>query len=671
MIHRALSVSCCLPFVLIALLLGGAAPLRADDATPAAAVAEVKATVEVPHTEKAFFGAVAKGRLEAVRAALDAHPDWVRSREHHWEVPAINVAAWDGHTEIVRLLIERGSDVNATHERWQWYPIHEAAAGGHVEIIRMLLDHGARIDVVNIDGHTPLSLAAESGEAEAAKLLIERGIKTDWKDKDDWTLLHYAARSGSAEFVRLLLDRGLDADVRNNMDRTPLFWAVSVEAADALMLAGAEVDLRDKAGRTPLHMAAFFGRTDVALCLLKRGAEISAVDAAGRTPLDLAGAEGYTETASRLADAGAEAGDAPNTVEPITRIGPRGQVYLRGKPVFPFGVWMQPRILFEYHHHLGVTCLVCHPGTGDPGAEAELKYNAGAKEVGLGTFLFYHDELVDDENVWGWMGGGWPVREAMQNYEKLRRKDPRRIQICNFGSHGIIKGDADAEEFYRPVFRYVDAICPHVWPEIFEDEGHPRDLRMVVKMVDNARRWCSDRPRGEVSIWADISLHEWRKKNRPGLYPTPTPKELKFMIWAAIVHGADGICLFPISFDPFVFAQIPAKIEEALPKITREITDLAPVIAAAESPRAITVTGSNAEGIVDMTTRRHEGVDYVFVVNGTDEPQTMTLEVEGLGSELGVYEVLKDREAKVRTEGRIERKFGGLEVRIWKLVPKD
>ena len=308
--------------------------------------------------------------------------------------------------------------------------------------------------------------------------------------------------------------------------------------------------------------------------------------------------------------------------------------------------------------------MVWPPSGGSSDEESTPEYVRAAEQAGLGAIVHYRDSLVAMKGTWGWIGGGWPMEKARRQYERLRRVGPNRIIQSNFGGHDLIKGENS--DYYREAFRYVDCVVPHVWPEMFDDE--PRNLRNVGTMVDNIRKLCKDRPGGEVSIWVDINPHEWRKRGREKLYPAPTPEEFQFQVWLALIHGADGICLFTISFEPFVYSQIPAKMEEFLPECIARVERFAPHLAAQESPRKITVT-STKDGIIDFTTRRYEGDDYVFLVNGMAESQTVRLEVEGLGTAVGLLDAQTGKPIPT-TGGRYEEKLDGLALRIWRLVPK-
>lgn len=623
-----------------------------------------------PATEQEFFGVVEEGKLDAVRAGLDAHPDWVRSTAHRWEVPPLAIACDRGHTEIAALLLQRGAEVNAFNPKWGWRPVHEAAAQGHVEIVRMLIDHGADLNVTIKEGLTPLFLAALNGHRPVVDLLLAHGSSVTTRGPEGSTLLHVAAARGDADLAGALLAKGADAGAKTSDGRTPLFQAGSKAVAELLIAKGAAVNVADAYGRTPLFLAALFGNTDVAAVLIDKGADVNAADSKGTKPLDLAVAEGQKATAALLGLKGAKAGaglvghDGPPATR--VRIGPRGQVFVNDRPTIPLGPWQQPQRLFEYHRHLGMNCMIWPPSGALNDESSTAEYVRPAKALGLGVILQYRKTLVGEPGVWGWIGGGWPVAEARQKYEFLRLHDPEHLIQVNFGGHGLVS-NKDLDD-YRVSLPYVDSVVTHVWPEMLE--GQPRNLRNVALLVDHLRALCKDRPRGEVSIWPDLNPHLWFEKKRAGgmRYAEPTRQELRFQVWLALIHGADGICYFPISFDPFVSSQIPSQNEDELMLINAQVQRFAAVLCAEESPRAITVSGDAKDGIVDLATRRLDGADYVFVLNGTAAPQTVTLKVDGLGTALSLHDAITDQAIPMGSSPYSEG-LNGLDLRIWKLVP--
>lgn len=92
----------------------------------------------------------------------------------------------------------------------------------------------------------------------------------------------------------------------NESGQTLLHGARSAAAVKDLLKKGAEVNAKDSAERTPLHLAANYGRKEVAEALIQAGADINAKDKDGRTPLHWAVDMGNKEIAEFLLDMGAD-----------------------------------------------------------------------------------------------------------------------------------------------------------------------------------------------------------------------------------------------------------------------------------------------------------------------------------------------------------------------------
>ena len=154
------------------------------------------------------------------------------------------------------LIAEHPEHVNA--RCWSGFgftPMSVAAAEGHTDILLLLLEHSADVDARGNFGQTPLQRASWNGKLEAGRFLLDHGADINSRDKDDWTPLFSPAHRGDVEFARMLLKRGAKINVLDKeYGSTPLHWAAryaNVQTMRLLLEYGADVNVRDRFGRTP------------------------------------------------------------------------------------------------------------------------------------------------------------------------------------------------------------------------------------------------------------------------------------------------------------------------------------------------------------------------------------------------------------------------------------
>jgi ankyrin repeat protein len=116
----------------------------------------------------------------------------------------LHQAALRGQKKIVQLFLERGAQVNALDETGGT-PLHDAALAGNTDVILLLLDHGASIDAADGEsGATPLMLAASVSRTEAVALLLARGANPALRDHAGHTALDRARETDDTQTVKLL-----------------------------------------------------------------------------------------------------------------------------------------------------------------------------------------------------------------------------------------------------------------------------------------------------------------------------------------------------------------------------------------------------------------------------------------------------------------------------------
>ncbi|HUW83232.1 MAG TPA: ankyrin repeat domain-containing protein [Phycisphaerae bacterium] len=119
-----------------------------------------------------------RGDLNRVRSLLSAGAD-VNAKATAG-VTALWQAAANGHTEIVKALLESKANVNVQRKTDSSTPLFVAAVYGHADIVKVLLEAAADVNAkVHAAGedHTPLSIATQRGHTEVIKLLTEYGAK--------------------------------------------------------------------------------------------------------------------------------------------------------------------------------------------------------------------------------------------------------------------------------------------------------------------------------------------------------------------------------------------------------------------------------------------------------------------------------------------------------------
>lgn len=218
-----------------------------------------------------LLDAVRRGDLARVRELVAAAPDLVDARDGRGP-SAVLLAVYHGHRDIAAWLVEQGAELS----------INDAAAVGKLSRVAAILDESPELARVHApDGFSALGIAAFFGHPEVLDLLLSAGADPN-------------------------------AASRNAMQVTPLHSAVACRdeggaerMTGALLAAGAQVNVAQQGGWTPLHQAAAHGRVAIVEMLLERGADPAARSDDGRTPAEMAAEKGFDELAEMLRKAAA------------------------------------------------------------------------------------------------------------------------------------------------------------------------------------------------------------------------------------------------------------------------------------------------------------------------------------------------------------------------------
>ena len=127
----------------------------------------------------------------------------------------IQIAANGGHTGIVRILMEKGANVNAQGGE-HGNALQAASPQGHAEIVRLLLDNGADVNAQGGKYSNALLAASLKGHAGIVRLLLDKGADMNTEGEKCCHALQTASIQGHAEIVMLLLEKGADANAPCN-----------------------------------------------------------------------------------------------------------------------------------------------------------------------------------------------------------------------------------------------------------------------------------------------------------------------------------------------------------------------------------------------------------------------------------------------------------------------
>lgn len=114
-------------------------------------------TKNTPRQSHNLWKASAEGDLSAIKNALKNGAD-LNTLDPQFGIPPLGWAAIRGQTEAVKLLLEKGANINNKHRDGST-ALHGAAFLGRVETVKLLLEKGADINIRKNDGMTPMDVA--------------------------------------------------------------------------------------------------------------------------------------------------------------------------------------------------------------------------------------------------------------------------------------------------------------------------------------------------------------------------------------------------------------------------------------------------------------------------------------------------------------------------------
>lgn len=211
----------------------------------------------------------------------------------------LHIAVSYGHIEIIKYLLTiPGININVKQNMALCHsPLHIAAIDNNCEIVELLTSHGANINIQNFYRETPLHVAAAiKYSEETIKCLLKHRASVNIQDNNGQTPLHAAVIKNNEIATYLLTStHRADVNIQDNNHNIPIYYAIAggnKNITKILLCHYPNINAQcidyDNTNNTILHIAAIFGKTDIADILLDNGADINSKNSSNNTALSLA-----------------------------------------------------------------------------------------------------------------------------------------------------------------------------------------------------------------------------------------------------------------------------------------------------------------------------------------------------------------------------------------------
>jgi uncharacterized protein len=196
------------------------------------------------HSRSDLWEAAEKGNVDLVKALISSKAiDNINTKYGEHGTTALMEAAFMGRDDIARVLLAAGANPNVKSDTTGATALDMAAP--HTEILKLLLEKGASVNVQRKGGSSPLEEAARAGNIDGVKLLLEAGANPELRNKDGKTALSKAVQYNHPEVVKLLLAHGAKLDIPDKFGYTELMYADNPEIVTMLVAAGANPNTKN------------------------------------------------------------------------------------------------------------------------------------------------------------------------------------------------------------------------------------------------------------------------------------------------------------------------------------------------------------------------------------------------------------------------------------------
>ncbi|NET90610.1 MAG: ankyrin repeat domain-containing protein [Kamptonema sp. SIO1D9] len=235
------------------------------------------------------------------------------SRKSEYSLYQILDLVRDGNLKEIQRIVSLDNSIIQQQDENGTTLLMEASGSGHFELVKFLVEVGSDVNQYNLDGEPSLEYAAREEHWEVFEYLFDL---TNQELKE--SCLFQSAICGEPETLNALIQKQVNVDacrmkgVWCENGFTALIAVIQEgeegfsEIVETLLDAGADPNLPEEdTGGTPLIYAAKNGSLETIRLLLKAGADPNIENTYGKTALVYAKQKGYTEIVQLLLDAGA------------------------------------------------------------------------------------------------------------------------------------------------------------------------------------------------------------------------------------------------------------------------------------------------------------------------------------------------------------------------------
>ncbi|KAL8811242.1 MAG: hypothetical protein Q9223_007574, partial [Gallowayella weberi] len=248
------------------------------------------------------------GITERVLAAVDEPvTKTVNAKDSRGNSP-LSTAAWNGHGEMTKTLLDNGANVNAQGGDYG-NALQAASVGGYEQVVKILLDKGADINAQGGHYGNALQAASLRGHEQVVKILLDKGADVNAQRGHYGNALQAASFGGYEQVVKILLDKGADINAQSGYYENAL-QAGSFEGHEQvvkiLLDKGADINAQSGEYGNALQAASLGGHEQVVKILLDKGADINAQGGYYGNALQAASFRGHEQVVKILLNKGAD-----------------------------------------------------------------------------------------------------------------------------------------------------------------------------------------------------------------------------------------------------------------------------------------------------------------------------------------------------------------------------